>query len=136
MSPAPGDTRPAVPDQEVRTGQGPELRPTTQNEGARRKLFNTFLVVDLKQILRGKGLHVTGVKEDLITRLLIKGNVLSDRQAKEIERLRVTATARGPLIRINLQDLSSPEGAQKWIETFKSECRDRPDGSQLIHRGS
>ena len=90
----------------------------------------------MKQILRAKGLHVTGVKEYLITRLLIKGNVLSDRQAKDIERLRVTATARGPLIRINLQDLSSPEAAQKWIETFKSECRDRPDGSQLIHRGS
>ena len=85
---------------------------------------------------RAKGLHVSGLKDDLIMRLIRQGNVLSDRQAKEIETLRVTATARGPLIKINLQDLSSPEAAQKWIETFKSECRDRPDGSQLIHRGS
>ncbi|CAK0826046.1 unnamed protein product, partial [Prorocentrum cordatum] len=91
--------------------------------GARHKLFNTFLVVDLKQILRAKGLHVSGLKDDLIMRLIKKGNVLSDRQAKEIEQLRVTATTRGPLTRINLQDLSSPEAAQQWIETFKSECR-------------
>eukprot|EP00959_Pyramimonas_sp_CCMP1952_P170723 3567702-Pyramimonas_sp.AAC.1 len=62
-------------------------------------------------------------------RLVKKGNVLPDRQAKEIEQLRVTATMRGPLIRINLQNLSSPEAAQEWIETLKSECRDRPDGS-------
>ena len=90
----------------------------------------------MKQILRAKGLHVSGLKDDLIMRLIRQGNVLSDRQAKEIETLRVTATARGPLIRINLQGLSSPEAAQQWIETFKSQCRDRPDGSQLIQPGS
>ena len=141
VSPAPGDTdEPAMrADAEVTTvaaGLGTVPRPAGQDRGARHKLLNTFLVVDLKQVLRAKGLHVSGLKDDLIMRLIRQGNVLSDRQAKEIETLRVTATARGPLIKINLQDLSSPEAAQKWIETFKSECRDRPDGSQLIHRGS
>eukprot|EP00959_Pyramimonas_sp_CCMP1952_P337393 7065323-Pyramimonas_sp.AAC.1 len=51
--------------------------------------------------------------------LIKKGSALSDRQAK-----------------INLHDLGSPEAAQEWIEAFKSECRDRPDGSKLIHPGS
>eukprot|EP00959_Pyramimonas_sp_CCMP1952_P324501 6792041-Pyramimonas_sp.AAC.1 len=58
------------------------------------------------------------------------GCVLSDRQAKEIEQLRVMATAYGPLAKLSLQDISSPEAAQKWIETFKGECRDRSRGSQ------
>ena len=117
-------------------GVGIVPRPVKQDGGARHKLLNTFLVVDLKQILRAKGLYVTGVKEDLIVRLIKKGNILSDSQAKEIEQLRVKATARGPLIKINLQDLSSPEAAAQWIETFKSQCRDRPDSSLLIHSGS
>ena len=143
VSPAPGGTEAPTTtrtDMEVTTisgaGVGIVPRPAKQDGGARHKLLNTFLVVDLKQILRAKGLYVTGVKEDLIVRLIKKGNILYDSQAKEIEMLRVTATARGPLIRINLQDLSSPEAAAQWIETFKSQCRDRPDSSLLIHSGS
>ena len=143
VSPAPGgtDVEPTTrTGMEVTTISGAggviEPRPAKQDGGARHKLLNTFLVVDLKQILRAKGLYVTGLKEDLITRLIKKGNVLSDSQAKDIEKLRVTATARGPLIRINLQDLSSPEAATQWIETFKSQCRDRPDSSLQIHSGS
>ncbi|CAK0810823.1 unnamed protein product, partial [Prorocentrum cordatum] len=140
VGPAPGDADVYLAtrtDAEVKTisvqGLGTEPRPARCDGGARHKLFNAFLVVDLKQILRAKGLRVSALKDDLIMRLIKKGNVLSDRQVKEIEQLRVTATIRGPLIRINLQDLSSPESAQQLIETFKSECRDRPDGSQLIH---
>ena len=104
-----------------------------QDKGARHKLFHTFLVVDLRVILRAKSLPVSGIKEDLVTRLIKQGRVLSDQQAKEIEQLRVMATASGPLIRLNLQDISSPEAAENWIETFKSKCRDYSRGSQLIH---
>ena len=53
------------------------------DKGARHKLLNSFLVADLKQIRRAKGLCVTGVKDDLITRLLEQGNMLIERQATE-----------------------------------------------------
>ncbi|CAK0909889.1 unnamed protein product [Prorocentrum cordatum] len=109
---------------------------TRADTEARHKLFYAFLAVDLKQILRAKGLRVSGLKDDPVTRLIMKGNVLSDRQAKEVDQLRATARMCGPLGRINPQDLSSPGAAQEWIETFKSECRDRPDGSKLIHSES
>ena len=79
---------------------------------------------------------MSGIKQDLITRLIATGGVLSDRQAMEIEQLRVAATAGGPFVRLNLQDISSPEAADKWIETFKTTRGDRSRGSQLIHRGS
>ena len=54
--------------------------------------------------------------------------MLTDCQAKEIEKLRVMATARGPLAKLNLQDISSPEAARKWIETFKG---NRAETAQL-----
>ncbi|CAK0850454.1 unnamed protein product [Prorocentrum cordatum] len=104
-----------------------------QDKGARHKLLSTFLVAELRAVLKAKSLAVSGIKEDLVTRMIKHGCVLSDRQAKEIEQLRVMATARGPLTKLSLQDISSPEAAQKWIETFKSECGDRSRGSQVIH---
>ena len=108
-------------------------RSSQQDKGARHKLLNTFPVVDLRVVLKAKSLAVSGLKDDLITRLIKHGCVLSDCQAKEIEKLRVMATASGPLVRLNLQDISSPEAAQKWIETFKGECRGCSRGSQVIH---
>ena len=139
VSPATGDT--AAPstraDVKVETvrleGRGAMPSSSQQDKGARHKLLHTFLVVDLRVVLRAKSLPVSGIKEDLVTRLIKHGRVLSDQQAKEIEQLRVMATASGPLVRLNLQGISSPEAAQKWIETFKSECRDCSRGSQLIH---
>ncbi|CAK0875513.1 unnamed protein product, partial [Prorocentrum cordatum] len=104
-----------------------------EDKGARHKLLNTFLVAELRAVLKAKSLAVSGIKEDLVTRMIKHGGVLSDRQAKEIEQLRVMATAHGPLAKLSLQDISSPEAAQKWIETFKGECRDRSRGSQVIH---
>ena len=104
-----------------------------QDKEATHKLLNTFLVVDLRAVLRAKCLAVSGIKQDLITRLIEHGCILSDRQAKEIEQLRVMATKSGPLVRLNLQDVSSPEAAQMWIETFKGECGGCSRGSRVIH---
>eukprot|EP00959_Pyramimonas_sp_CCMP1952_P239749 5010247-Pyramimonas_sp.AAC.1 len=123
VAPVPGDAGVYLTtsaDTEVKTmsaqGLGTVPRPAQCDGGARHKLFNAFPVVDLKQILRAKGQRVSGLRDDLIMRLVKRGNVRSDRHAKEIGQLRVTATMRGPLIRINRQDLSSPEAAQEWIE--------------------
>eukprot|EP00959_Pyramimonas_sp_CCMP1952_P333421 6981685-Pyramimonas_sp.AAC.1 len=77
-----------------------------------------------------------GLDDYLITRLLKKGIALSERQAKDIEQLRVSVMARGPQIRINLQDLSSREASQKWTWMLKSECQNRPESSRGIHDGS
>ncbi|CAK0848553.1 unnamed protein product [Prorocentrum cordatum] len=141
VGPAPGDADVYLTtraDAEVKTmsvqGFGTEPRPARCDGGARRKLFNAFLVVDLKQILRANGLRVNGLEDDLIIAGLIKkGSVLSGRQAKDIAQLRVVATMRGSLSKISPQDLSSPEAAPEWFETFKSECRDRPDEHCLQH---
>ncbi|CAK0829183.1 unnamed protein product [Prorocentrum cordatum] len=129
VSPASGSTCPpsARADVEFKTVCA------QQDKGARHKLLNTFLVAELRAVLKAKSLAVSGIKEDLVTRMIKHGGVLSDRQAKEIEQLRVMATAHGPLAKLSLQDISSPEAAQKWIETFKGECRDRSRGSQVIH---
>ncbi|CAK0866686.1 unnamed protein product [Prorocentrum cordatum] len=129
VSPASGSTCPpsARADVEFKTVCA------QQDKGARHKLLSTFLVAELRAVLKAKGLAVSGIKEDLVTRMIKHGCVLSDRQAKEIEQLRVMATAYGPLAKLSLQDISSPEAAQKWIETFKGECRDRSRGSQVIH---
>ncbi|CAK0848375.1 unnamed protein product [Prorocentrum cordatum] len=119
--PAPGDADVYLAtrtDAEVKTtsvqGFWAEPRPARCDGGSGHELFNAFLVVDLKQILRARGLRVSGLKDDLIMRLIKKGNVLSDRQAKGIEQLRMTATTRGPLIMINLQGLSNTKQRDRW----------------------
>ena len=142
VSPAPGDTTAPTTRADVKVEtvrleeEGSPPRSTSarrawsssqQDRGARHKLFHTFLVVDLRVVLRAKSLPVSGIKEDLVTRLIKHGRVLSDQQAKEIEQLRVMATASGPLVRLNLQDISSPEAAQKWIETFKASAETAPE---------
>lgn len=114
-----------------------ECRTVMQDKEATRKLLNTFLVVDLRAVLKAKCLAVSGIKQDLITRLVEYGCMLSEAQAKEIETVRVEATAGGALARLNLslQDVSSPRAAEKWIETYKTTRGDRSKSSQLIHRG-
>ena len=113
-----GAVNPAPRDTGVLALRADVERKTVQNKGAMHKLLNTFTVVDLRVVLKAKSLAVSGLKDDLITRLIKHGSVLSDCQAKEIEQLRVMATARGPLVKLNLQDISSPEAAQNWIETI------------------
>ena len=138
VNPATGDTAGAAlksRDADASSTRADVKGVTEQDKEATRKLLNTFLVVDLRAVLRAKCLAVSGIKQDLITRLIEHGCILSDRQAKEIEQLRVMATAGGPFIRLNLQDISSPEAADKWIETFKTTRGDRSRGSQMIHEG-
>ena len=89
-----------------------------QDQDARHKLLSTFTVVDLRMVLKAKCLAVSGVKDDLIARLINQGGVLTDCQAQEIVKLQVMATTIGPLTKLNLQDISSPEAAEKWIETI------------------
>ena len=89
-----------------------------QDRDARHKLLGTFTIVDLRMVLKAKGLAVSGVKDDLIARLINQGDILTVLQAQEIVRLQVMATTIGPLTKLNLQDISSPEAAEKWIETI------------------
>ena len=83
-------------------------------------------MVDRQLRLQAKCLPVAGAKDDSVSRSMDEGDVLPEKRAKDIERLHVEATSRGPLPAASPSDLMSEVAARQWIETVRGECRDQP----------
>ena len=78
-------------------------------------LMERFTVPDLKEVCRCRDLRVGGLKGDLVRRLVEADGGLTENQAADILKLRLTLASRGLDYELSHHDVVSPESALLWL---------------------